>query len=123
MAKLTKERAVTLEQIKETLSNSLGSDCELLLKDGRLEVVRDELRGCMVKIKRKNSKTDVFFGPFVPSTGLAVMMSLLCCGGAVVMMLFVNVIVGIVLLPMSVIIRLLPSSGVVKQVKDILLKM
>jgi len=120
MPKLTNQVAVTIEQLKHTLSSALGSEYKLILKAGRLEVVQDELRGCVVKVKQKSNETDIFLGPFVPSTQLAVVMSLLCFGAAFALMFFVNVIVGIVLLPLSIIVRLLPSSRTVNETKRII---
>jgi len=117
MPKLIKSGIITLEQLKDKLSPSIGSKYKLLLKGSRLEVVADELRGCVVKVKQKGDESFILFGPFVPSTGLAVVMSLICVGGSFAIMFFVNIILGAILLSASVFLRLLPSSGVVNEVK------
>jgi hypothetical protein len=120
MAKLKMSGKVSLENLKENLSSKLDPKYNLILNNSRLEVVQDTLRGCVVKVEKENGETEILIGPFVPSTGLAVLMSLICVGIACLLMLFVDVILGVILSPFSVIVRLLPSSGLVNEVKNAL---
>ena len=117
MPKLTKPGNITLDKLKDNLSISIGSKYKLLLNGSRLEVIGGSFRGCVVKVERRGEQSNIFFGPFIPSTGLAVVMSIISVGSAAAIMAFVNFILGVILLPASMLLRLAPSSGVVNEVK------
>lgn len=116
-SKLTKSGVVTLHELAQEIREKVRVQ-SASVRGSRVEIRRDGLRGCMASIKQSGSQTEVSIGgPFVPSTGLSVLMSVPCSGGAFAVMLFVNLFLGIALLVLSTFIRFLPSVGLVSEIK------
>ena len=119
MSKLTKSGGVSIEELKDRIESQLGTRYNLLLKGARLEVVKGALRGCVVKVKQKKwGDTDIYFRPFAPALGLAIAISLLCIGIASLLILFGNLLLGIILLAAYLLVLLLPLNGLVNEVKN-----
>ncbi|MFZ2631044.1 MAG: hypothetical protein WA081_21250 [Desulfosalsimonadaceae bacterium] len=120
MAKIQLSGNVDKQSIVEYLRKKLHHN--IREKGKRIEVIKGALSGCIVRVQsRKSGRTNLFTGPFMPSTSLAIVITLIKAGVALLLIVYVNVVLGVRLfVPGSLALRFVPSQAIVAEITEAL---
>lgn len=120
MATVSLSHPMSLKEIEETLHQTLGPEYRMRQKGSRLDVIKDDLRGCMLRLRGKPPSTEVVLTPFIPSLPLGILISLISVSVAAAVMAYVHPLLGLLLLPVTLFLRLGPAQKVVGEVMNLL---
>ncbi len=108
---------ITLESILLSMKDVVGKQGKISLAENKLNVAKNDLIGCVVRIEDYDKKKNkVYVTPYIPSTRIAVILSVITVALTIGMMLKVSIMAGIIVAVCSFASRYILPQKFIKEI-------